>query len=328
MRVLVTGANGFVGRAVLRDLETVGHDVVAAVRTPDRLAPQWRSRAKTIADLGPDTDWSAALKGVEGVIHLAGPADPGGLTDDAVNRAIISGTKRLLEAAARQDVRRFVFMSSVKAVGDATPAVGVDEAVTPTPNDAYGRAKLAAERLLAAADLEVAILRPPPTYGPGSGGNLRRIIEFLRTAPPVLPLGIAGNRRSFLHRDNLASATLACLEHPQAAGRTFFVTDGEALSTGQLTRRILDALGRRAVLLPVPAIGLRALGSAGRRLGGSCAFDDSALRDGLGWKPVTDPRVGMVEAVHQATDPLLAAGDGGPAVIDSRPAPTPARDLA
>lgn len=310
MKALVTGASGYVGRAVLRDLDAAGHEVVAAIRDPARLPPHWRDRAVQIDDIGPDTDWSTALRGVEAVIHLAGPNAPAADGVEPLDRVIVSGTQRLAGAATAAGVRRFVFMSSVKAVGDTTPAGGIDETVAPSPGDAYGHAKLAAERLLAETEMEVVILRPPPVYGPGSGGNLRRIIEFLRTAPPVLPLGITGNRRSFLHRDSLAAATLACLERPEAAGRTFFVTDGEAISTGHLTRRILDALGRRALLLPVPALGLRALGAAGRRLGGSAAFDDSAIRATLGWKPVADPRSGMLEAVRHKTDPLLAAIDG------------------
>ena len=310
MRVLVTGASGYVGRAVLRDLEAAGHEPVPAVRDPATLAPRWRDRAVTVGDLGPRTEWSAALEGVEAVIHLSSPSAPGGLSDAVLGDSIVDGTKRLAEAASAAGARRFVFMSSVKATGETTPFSGIDETATPTPGDSYGRAKLAAEQVLAKSDLEVVILRPPPVYGPGSGGNLRRIIDFLRGAPPVLPLGISGNRRSFLHRDNLASATLACLEHPEAAGRTFFATDGEALSTGALTRRILNALGRRALLLPVPARGLALLGDTGRRLGGSCAFDDSTLRHTLGWKPVVDPRAGMLEAVRETADPLLSA-DGG-----------------
>ena len=311
MKVLVTGASGYVGRAILRDLEAGGHDPVAAVRDPAGLAPRWRDRAVTVGDLGPLTEWSAALAGVEAVIHLSSPSAPGGLSDETLDGSIVNGTKRLAEAAAAAGARRFVFMSSVKAAGETTPFSGIDETAAPAPGDSYGRAKLAAERALADTGLEVVILRPPPVYGPGSGGNLRRIIDFLRRAPAVLPLGISGNRRSFLHRDNLASATLACLERPEAAGRTFFATDGEALSTGALTRRILDALGRRALLLPVPARGLALLGDTGRRLGGSCAFDDTALRRTLGWKPVVDPQAGMLEAVRQTADPLLTAGDGG-----------------
>lgn len=315
MKVLVTGASGYIGRAVLRDLEAGGHTPVAAVRAVERLPRRWRDRAVQVADLGPETDWSAALSGVDAVVHLAGPSAPGRLSDGVLTHSIVHATKHLAEAAARAGARRFVFMSSVKAVGETTPWAGIDETAPATPGDAYGRAKIAAERALATVGaagpaLEVAILRPPPVYGPGSGGNLRRIIDFLRTAPPVLPLGIAGNRRSYVHRDSLASATLACLERPEAAGRTFFVTDGEALSSGALIRRILDALGRRTLLVPIPGPGLVLFGSTGRRLGGSCAFDDSALRLALDWKPVVDPRAGMLEAVRHTTDPLLTAADG------------------
>lgn len=307
MKVLVTGASGYVGRAILRDLEAAGHEAVAAVRDPAGLPPCWRDRSVTVGDLGSRTDWSSALAGVEAIIHLSSPSAPGGLSDAALDGSIVDGTRRLAEAAMSTGARRFVFMSSVKAAAETTPIAGIDETAPPAPGDSYGRAKLAAERVLADTELEVVILRPPPVYGPGSGGNLRRIIDFLRRAPAVLPLGISGNRRSFLHRDNLAAATLACLERPEAAGRTFYATDGDALSTGALARRILDALGRRALLLPVPARALAGLGDTGRRLGGSCAFDDTALRQALGWKPVVDPQAGMLEAVQQTADPLLTA---------------------
>jgi UDP-glucose 4-epimerase len=307
VRIVVTGANGYIGRGVLRDLAAAGHGVVPAVRARDRLPAAWRDRAVEIGDIGPQTDWSRALEGAEAVVDLvmappAGPLDGAAYVDHVVAR-----TRRLAEAAMAAGVGRFVYMSSVKAIGESTPAQGVTEAVEPRPEDAYGRATLAAEAVISATGMRPIILRPPAVYGPGSAGNIRRLIAFLAKAPPVLPLGITANRRSIVHRDTLASAVTAVLAHPKVADRAFFVTDGPALSTADLVRQVVAALGRRVVLLPVPAALVRRLGGAGRRLAGSLALDDSAIRRALAWAPPFGSRAGLADAVRAPADPLLDA---------------------
>ncbi len=175
--------------------------------------------------------------------------------------------------------------------------------------------KLAAEKLVLEGPVEGVVIRSPAIYGRGSAGNIRQMIDLLRTAPPILPLGYSGNRRSFVHRTNLVSALIACVERSQAAGRTFLVTDGAPESTGVLTRRILKALNRRALVLPIPGAVLRRLCAArwgpeaARRLVDSYAFDDTAIRQTLGWTSAIDPDTAMADAVVLGPDPLL---DGGP----------------
>lgn len=312
MRVLLTGANGYVGRAARLALEGAGHDVVAAVRSLDRLPECRRDRAVAVGAVDGSTDWDAALLGVEAVLHMVSP--PLGEPDEAARRAvaqrvIVDGTARLIDRAREAGVRRFVYVSSLKAMGEESGPEPLTEADTPMPRDAYAEAKLAAERRVLAEAPGALVVRSPAVYGRASGGNVRQMIDFLRRAPAVLPLGYTGNRRSFIHRDNLVSALVRCVESPAGAGRTFLVSDGEAVSTAVLVRRMLKALGRRALVLPVPAAVLRALvgtrlgPEAARRLVQSYAVDDRAIRATLGWAPPLDPDRAMADAVVPGPDP-------------------------
>lgn len=314
MKVLLTGANGYVGRAARLALAGAGHEVVAAVRALDRLPEARRAGAVAVGAVDGSTDWGAALDGVEAVLHLVSP--PLAEADEAARRAeaqrvIVDGTRRLAGQAKAAGVRRFVFVSSLKAMGEESGAAGFTEADTPLPQDAYAEAKLAAERLVLDTAPGAVVVRSPAIYGRASGGNVRQMIEFLRRAPAVLPLGYAGNRRSFVHRDNLVSALQRCLEAEQAAGRLFLVSDGAPVSTAGLVRRMLRALGRRAVVLPVPAAVLSRLVSArlgpeaARRLVQCYAVDDRAIRRDLAWTPPLDPDRAMADAVVQGPDPCL-----------------------
>jgi len=305
MRVLVTGANGFVGRALVPLLAGRGYWVRAAVRNAGTAVP---AAAETVAigDIGPNTDWTRALDGIEAVVHLAArvhvmrdtAADP-----LAAFRAVnAEGTRRLAESAASAGVRRLVYLSSVKALVDESQPRALDDATTPDPHSPYGVSKLEAERALAGiADrtgLEVVTIRPPLVYGPGVGGNFRSLLKLVASGLP-LPLGALDNRRSLVFVGNLADAAALCLTHPQAPGGTFLVQDGQPLSTAELVRAIGVALGRPARLLPVPA-GLMALGArlAGKqavydRIAGSLIVDDRAIRQRLGWVPPHDPASGL-----------------------------------
>lgn len=298
MRVLVTGATGFVASALIPMLADRGHHVRAAVRrpgafpVPDTVAP---------GDIGPDTDWGRALDGINAVVHLAArvhqaeePGDPA----EALGlhrRVNVEGTRRLAEAAAAAGVRRMVLVSTIKAVTENGAEAPVTDATPPRPTSPYGISKLEAEQALEAVaartGLEQVVIRPPLVYGPGVGANFRQLMELCRRAPP-LPFGAIRNRRSLVYVGNLAGAITACAEHRDAPGHRFLVHDGTVLSTPDLIRAIARSLGRPARLFGVPpsllgaALKLIGRGDAFDRLAASLELDDRAIRKTLGWQPL------------------------------------------
>ena len=306
MRVLVTGANGFVGRALGRELLRRGRRVRAAVRRDAGLPDG--CEARVVGDLGPDTDWSAALDGVDAVAHLAArvhvmrdrAADPLA----AFRRTNVDGTLRLARSAAAAGVRRLVFLSSVKVLGEATPDGPFTDSSPANPQDPYGVSKREVEtglsELAARSGMEVAILRPPLVYGPGVKGNFLSLLRLIERGVP-LPLAAIANRRSLLYLGNLVDAVDLCLSHDGAAGRTFLIRDGEDLSSAELVRRLAAALDRRAPLFPLPEGVLRlAAGCIGRRaaaqrLLGSLTVDDRRIRSELDWQPPFTVDQGLAE---------------------------------
>ncbi len=294
--LLVTGAAGFAGQALV-DLAHRRRFHVRAVVRSRRVS--WPAGVEThVIDDIASADWSAALEGVDVVVHLAArvhvmrdtSADPAG----DFRRVNVDATERLARAAARAGVRRLVFASSVKVLGDTTvPGRPFDDRSEPRAHDAYGRSKLEAELALASiaagGALGVTVLRPVLMYGPGVKGNVARLMRWVDSGVP-LPFGAIDNRRSLLGVHNFADAVLAVAHHPDARGRTFVVSDGEDVSTPELVRRVGRALGTRARLLRVPVPVLRAAGRiAGeawwQRLGGSLQVDISGLRAAVDWAP-------------------------------------------
>jgi UDP-N-acetyl-alpha-D-quinovosamine dehydrogenase len=309
MRALITGANGFIGRALLR-LAAPPHsvDCVASVRRQDVALPADVRRVQ-VGDLDATTDWSRALDGVDVIVHSAARVhvmgDVGHDALDEYRRTNVAGTLKLAMDAARAGVRRFVFVSSIKVNGERTapgrPFVATDPA---RPRDAYGLSKHEAEaalRLLALeTGLEVVILRPVLVYGPGVAGNFLSMMRRLHRGVP-LPLGGLENRRSFVALANLVDVIRITLDHPLAANQTFLISDGTAVSTTTLLEKTAHALGTRARLVSVPGSALR----FGARLAGyapelsrlcdSLEVDTSTTRELLDWAPA----VGMDEALSQ-----------------------------
>ena len=298
MRVLVTGATGFVGRALVPVLIAAGHVVAVQVRKTPAPAFMEGVTVHEVPDIGPDTDWNGVLSGVDAVVHLAGRVHV--MTEQIAdgqaefNRINAAGTEQLARAAAAEDVKRFIYMSTVKVMGEKTLGAPFSETDTPDPGDAYGASKLAGEqallRVARESSLETVILRPPLVYGPGAKGNVLSLLKLSQLAPP-LPLGGIDNRRSLIFIGNLADAVVGCLENPRAAFGIFFVRDGEDLSSSDLIRRVGEALNRPVRLFAFPPVLLRLAGRmAGKsqtvdRLLGSLQINDEKIRRQLAWTP-------------------------------------------
>lgn len=297
--ILVTGGTGFVGSAVLaRLLEDGAMPVRAAVRSAGARIPPGIDKV-VVGALAEDTDWRAALAGVSALVHCAArvhvmddtAADP----LEEFRRINVQGTLALARQAAAAGVQRFVFVSSIKVNGEMT-AVGkpftADDA--PAPADAYGVSKMEAEQALRALEsesgMQVVIVRPPLVYGQGVKANFATMMRWLARGIP-LPLGAIHNRRSLVALDNLVDLIVTCVRHPQAAGQTFLVSDGQDPSTTELLQRMGRAMGRPARLIPLPAacltFGASLLGKrdVAQRLCGSLQVDIGKTRRLLGWTP-------------------------------------------
>jgi nucleoside-diphosphate-sugar epimerase len=303
-RILVSGAGGFIGRALCPGLAARGHRVIAGLRggAAPGTPPVVGVEPRVLGEVAPGRDWAGMLAGVDIVVHLAQQAHRpvAGVTLAGEPQAAAA----LARGAAQAGVRRLLYMSSIKAMGDETaPGARFCTGDTPRPGDAYGRAKLATERALARiaakTGLELVILRPPLVYGPGVGGNFRALMRLAGSSLP-LPFAALDNRRSLISLDNLVDLAAAAALHPDAAGRVFLAADGADLSTPALIRILARGQGRAARLfgLPDPVFAalrrLPGLGPAVSRLTLSLRIDDGATRDVLGWTPRVAAEAGLI----------------------------------
>lgn len=298
MKILVTGATGFVGKRLTCVLAEKEHDVIAAVRSvPEQKVAG--AAYEQIIDFNSVDEWTRQLQGVDCVVHAAArvhvmnevESDP----LQAFRAVNVAGTMALAEGAVRAGVKRLVFISSIKVNGEGTQpprAYTADDA--PAPADPYGISKMEAEQALIALGsergLEVVIVRPVLVYGPGVKANFRSMMSWLYKRIP-LPLGAIDNRRSLVFIDNLVDLIRVCCGHPGAVGQTFLVSDGTDVSTTQLLRKIGRALGVRPVLIGVPvwalSLAAAALGkkAVSHRLCGSLQVDITKNDRLLNWKP-------------------------------------------
>ena len=314
-RTLVTGATGFVGRAVVDRLVRDGTPVTAAVRRDP--ATRIGIREVRVGDLGPATDWTAALEGCDAVVHCAARVHVMSDTSTdplaAFRVANVEGSVALAKQAAAAGVRRFVFISSIKVNGEGT-ALGKPYRASdrPAPVDPYGISKLEAEQALqalaATGAIELVIIRPPLVYGPGVKANFLSMARWIARGVPLPFGGVNANRRSFVALTNLVDLIVTCLRHPASVGQVFLVSDGEDLSTGELLRRTARALGVSSRLLPLPssilAFGAAALGRRDlwQRLGGTLQVDSTPTRERLGWTPPITVDAGLRAAVEGLRD--------------------------
>ncbi|MDR6586854.1 nucleoside-diphosphate sugar epimerase [Herbaspirillum sp. BH-1] len=313
MRILITGASGFVGQALVRQLASEGlHHLRAALRPTAKLPVDSSTLEKVIVEeLAPDTNWSAALEGTEAVVHCAARVhvmnETAGDPLSEFRRTNVEGTLALARQAQLAGVRRFIFISSIKVNGEETqPGRPFTADDTPAPADPYGISKMEAEQALRElarnGTMEVVMIRPVLVYGPGVKANFLSMIRWLDKGIPLPLGGITSNRRSLVALDNLVDLICVCLTHPDAAGQVFLVSDGEDLSTTAMLRRISLALGKSPFLPSLPASWLmlpaRMMGRPGiaQRLCGSLQVDISKNRDLLGWTPGT-----TVDAAFQKT---------------------------
>ena len=301
--IALTGATGFIGQHLLRELPKRGYRLRVLLRRPS--ATPINCASALIGDLLRPHNMSEALAEVDAVIHTAGVAQTmSGVPEDDYRLLNAEATMKLARAAERVGVRRFVFLSSIRAQSGSTAEGILTETLEPRPTDAYGRSKLAAEQGLALTNLDWVALRLVLVYGPGVQGNMARLAELARSPYP-LPLASLKAKRSLLALDNLVEAVAKVLDAPNELKRPFIVADPEPLTVGEMVMAMRHGLGRRGGLFPVPSpvlkAALQALGHAEtyRLFAGSLVADSSALAE-IDWTPSTSTRAGLA-ALMQAS---------------------------
>jgi nucleoside-diphosphate-sugar epimerase len=304
-RILVTGASGFIGRALVTDLANAGHSVRAAMRQPADVFPR-SVEVVAVSDLTRPVEWRALLSRTEIVVHLAGIAHAGPeIAEDAYDRVNRLATAELANAAKAIGIRHLVFVSSIRAQAGPSSRDVLRENDPAEPTDAYGRSKLAAEDAVRSSGVPFTVLRPVLIYGSGVKGNLARLMQLANTSWP-LPFGLCRNRRSLLSRQNLIGAIHFALQAPAALGQTYIVADAEPLTLAEIIAALRAGAGRKPGLLPVPPplIGLAAnamgRGEEWQRLSGDQIADPGKLL-AAGWKPGVDTRAGLAELMRPAS---------------------------
>jgi UDP-glucose 4-epimerase len=297
MKVLVTGASGFVGSALCEHLIERGLTTTGIVRHfPANPVPG--VDYQIVSGLSKSKLWKEILAGVDVVVHCAARAHvmrDSEIDPLAVYREVnVEGTRYLAEQAVSYGIKRFIYISSIKVNGEGTSEQPFKADDIPAPEDAYGISKWEAEQVLQKivcnSKLEIVIIRPPLVYGPEVRANFFKLMRLVKSGLP-LPLGAINNSRSFVALDNLVDLILICLDHPAAIDQTFLVSDGDDLSTPELLRRTAKAFGKSSRLIPIPVLLLRIaallLGKKDfyQRLCGSLQIDIGKAKQLLGWTP-------------------------------------------
>lgn len=297
-RVLVTGARGFVGRHLCDLLVACGYDVIGTTRAATDSVGDTRMRLVTVGDISEDVSWDGILEGVENVVHLAARVhvmrdvekDPLA----AFRRVNVTGTRSLLRSLEANGVKRLIYLSTIKVLGDMTSSQPFSATDAPTPPDPYAQSKLEAEQLVqdfgVNTGIETVIIRPPLVYGPGVGGNFAKLLRVLDKRIP-LPFGLVNNARSMVNVVNLCDLIRECLTNSAASGERFLVSDNEDVSTPELLRLMASSMSQPARLLPVPvpmlefAAKMFGQSASMSRLTGSLEVDIEHTMRALNWNP-------------------------------------------
>ncbi len=297
MKVLITGANGFIGRYLSKTLHEIGYIVKGTVRSQqkDLFLPD-TTKICMVGDISSTTDWHNILRGIDVIVHLAARVH---IMKETSNNPLTEyrqvntlATERLAIQAVDSGVKRIVYLSTIKVNGEKTSDKSFTEIDRPYPEDNYALSKWEAEQCLShiaeTTNLEVVIIRPPLVYGPGVKGNFYNLLKLLKNGIP-LPFANIKNIRSLIYIGNLSDAIIKCIQHPLAANKTFLISDGEDLSTPDIIKQLSMALGKTARLVPFPTNLLHIAGAVSgkmhiiKRLTDSLAIDSSKIRNDLTW---------------------------------------------
>lgn len=295
MRILVTGADGFAGKSLCEVLRTAGHEVTGVTR-------------QDTGDISGQTDWLPFLQNIDVVVHLANRAhvlkETAASPLAAFRQVNVEGTRKLAQQAAKQGVKRFIYISSIGVNGRKTTGKPFDEHDTPAPHNAYATSKWEAEQALKAigqaTGMETVILRPPLIYGPGVKANFLLLLKAVNYCIP-LPVGGVKNKRHLLGLENLISAIRLCITHPAAAGQTFLIADDETISTPELVCTLAAYMESPVQMFPCPKSLLHLVGRLAKReatidgLISSLEVNNRKIKTALGWQPAIPLKEGLAK---------------------------------
>ncbi|MBD8192840.1 NAD-dependent epimerase/dehydratase family protein [Pseudomonas fluorescens] len=318
-KVLLTGATGFVGSALLAYLQEQARHPVAIASRSEPVGVERDCQVFNLGEFGAQTNWHPALRGVGCVVHMAGRAhvltqEPNAL--ELFREANTRATLNLASQAAAEGVKRFIFISSIGVNGGYTTDLPFSESSAPTPNADYAISKQEAEvgllQLAQTTEMDVVIIRPPLVYAAHAPGNFRRLLKLVHSGIP-LPFGRVNNSRSMIALENLVDFIAFCIDHPAAANQVFLASDGVDFSTGQMVRLLAKGMGRKAALIPVPVsvlrVSARLLGKQGvyTQLCGSLQIDASKAKQLLGWTPPLSAEAAMIRAGQEFNNRIVGS---------------------